>query len=55
VTALMRNSHGQWVPSIPVPLYLAVRKQCGCGRRFWTAAGYEGHYALEHIVNGDPA
>lgn len=54
MSTLALNSHGQWVPAIPLPLYLTVRKQCRCGARYWTTAGYEGHYALAHIVNGDP-
>jgi len=44
------NSRGEWVPSIPLPFYLLVRKRCSCGATFWTTAGYEGHYALRHIL-----
>jgi hypothetical protein len=44
-----KNEEGQWVPAIPLPLY-GARKHCHCGRRFWTIAGYRGHYALRHIL-----
>jgi hypothetical protein len=40
---------GQWVPAIPLPLY-GLRKRCQCGRKFWTADGYRGHYALSHVL-----
>lgn len=43
------NDRGEWVPAIPLPLY-GVRKQCLCGRRFWTMEGYQGHYTLAHIL-----
>lgn len=41
---------GRWVPAIPLPYYLHFRMRCGCGRKFWTHEGYEGHYALVHIL-----
>jgi hypothetical protein len=47
-----QNDLGEWVPSIPEPFY-GLRKQCwDCKprRRFWTKAGYRGHYALVHIL-----
>ena len=44
-----QNNHGEWVPSIPLPYY-GLRKRCGCGRKFWTAEGYRGHYALCHVL-----
>jgi len=44
------NERGQWVPSIPLPLYILLRCRCECGRAFWTAAGYRGHYALTHVL-----
>lgn len=47
-----QNRRGEWVPSIPLPWY-EVRQHCDCGRRFWTAKGYRGHYALEHILGLD--
>jgi hypothetical protein len=46
---MTQNLAGEWVPSIPLPLY-GLRKQCECGRRFWTADGYRGHYALVHVL-----
>lgn len=45
-----QNRNGQWVPAIPLPLY-GLRKRCTCGRKFWTDAGYQGHYALRHILS----
>jgi hypothetical protein len=44
-----QNGRGEWVPSIPLPFY-GLRKQCECRRKFWTSAGYRGHYALEHAL-----
>lgn len=49
--ATTRNADGEWVPSIPLPLYMwPHRNRCRCGRWFWTEAGYRGHYALAHII-----
>ena len=45
-----QNSRGEWVPSIPLPFY-GLRKRCCCGRKFWTVVGYQGHYALCHILH----
>ncbi len=45
-----QNSRGEWVPAIPLPLY-GLRKRCECGRKFWTTAGYQGHYALCHVLH----
>lgn len=46
-----RNRSGDWVPSVPLPLLLRLRNRCSCGRKFWTMAGYRGHYALAHILD----
>ena len=46
----VQNEHGQWVPAIPLPFY-GLRKRCDCGRKFWTTDGYQGHYALCHILS----
>ena len=54
VSVRMQNERGQWVPGVPLPFY-GLRKACSCGRKFWTIAGYEGHYALEHILRGQDA
>ena len=48
-SVLTLNVHNEWVPAIPVPLF-GLRKRCACGRKFWTLAGYRGHYALIHIL-----
>ena len=44
-----QNKSGQWVPSVPLPLF-GFRKRCHCGRKFWTMPGYRGHYTLAHIL-----
>lgn len=44
-----QNKRGEWVPSIPLPFF-GIMKSCHCGRRFWTLAGYRGHYALRHAL-----
>lgn len=44
-----QNADGAWVPAVPLPYY-GLRKRCSCGRRFWTMEGYQGHYALAHIL-----
>jgi hypothetical protein len=46
-----RNRRGEWVPSIPFPLYTRRRCVCECGRRFRDAEAYRGHYALVHILH----
>jgi hypothetical protein len=47
-----QNRRGEWVPAIPLPFY-GLRKRCTCGRKFWTAEGYRGHYALHHAMGLD--
>jgi hypothetical protein len=47
---MARNLRGEWVPAIPLPLYVLLRKRCRCGRKFWTMEGYQGHYALCHVL-----
>jgi hypothetical protein len=49
-----QNRRGEWVPSIPLP-FQGTRKVCRCGAKFWTMPGYQGHYALEHILGMDPS
>lgn len=44
-----QNHRGEWVPAVPLP-FLYLRKQCRCGAKFWTMRGYQGHYALKHIL-----
>lgn len=44
-----KNKRGEYVPAIPAPYY-GLKKICRCGASFWTDKGYEGHYALEHIL-----
>lgn len=46
-----QNDRGEWVPAIPLPLYVwPHRHRCKCGGGFWTESGYRGHYALAHIL-----
>jgi hypothetical protein len=46
----VENRRGEWIPSIPLPWPLLAGYRCSCGRRSWTLPGYQGHYALEHIL-----
>ena len=46
------NKKGEWVQAIPEPYY-GFKKECKCGRRFWTKKGYRAHYALKHILHLD--
>jgi hypothetical protein len=47
-----QNRRGEWVPAIPEPylLWFPIGYKCDCGDHFWTREGYEGHYALKHIL-----
>lgn len=49
-TTMTQNLSGQWVRSIPLPLYSLGRKVCWCKQGFWTTRGYRGHFALCHIL-----
>jgi hypothetical protein len=44
------NKSGNWVPAIPLPLYGMFKVRCECSVKFWTIKGYQGHYALTHIL-----
>lgn len=50
------NLRGEWVPAIPLPLFLAFgRVECGkCDERFRNKRRYQEHYAYVHIL-GMPA
>lgn len=49
-----QNRRGEWVPSIPLPMY-GLRKKCWvCGKKFWTEERYREHYALHHILDPEP-
>ena len=48
--AQVKNERDEWVPAIPYPYFLAIRKRCDCGKKFWFYRNYEAHYALEHIL-----
>lgn len=45
-----KNKRGQWVPPVPEPYYRLIKRECACGRKFWTDEGYQGHYAYKHIL-----
>lgn len=46
-----KNSEGNWVPAIPEPWVVLFGYRCSeCHSYFFTRAGYEGHYALRHIL-----
>lgn len=44
-----KNRRGEYVPAILLPYY-GLKKKCECGESFWTENGYDGHYALKHIL-----
>ena len=51
-STMTTNLRGEWVPSIPEPYY-GFWKHCvfnRCEEVFWTKRGYQGHYALCHIL-----
>lgn len=55
MTVMQQNTAGEWVPAIPLPLFVRFgRKRCDCGRAFWTLEGYRGHYALAHVLKAVP-
>ena len=48
-----KNKRGEFVPSIPLPFYHLIFKECECGKKFLTEKAYREHYALEHILGLD--
>ena len=59
------NKRGELIPEIPSPIDLRPhRYRCPagvriyegdkCGRTYWTLAGYQAHYALEHVLAWEP-
>jgi hypothetical protein len=44
-------STNPWVVEIPEPVMHRLWLRCVCGRHFWTLAGYQGHYALRHVID----
>lgn len=48
---LTKNNDGKWVEAIPEPYYHLIRKECKCGKKFWTMEGYKHHYSYQHIIN----
>ena len=47
----VENDRGEAVPEIPLPFHCYVAGyRCWCGRKFWTQRGYQGHYALIHVL-----
>lgn len=52
----VKNRVGEFVPCPPIAWRVLFGHRCGaprCRRRFWTAEGYRGHYALVHILGLD--
>jgi len=49
-TPRTQNKAGEWVPAIEEPYYHLFRKECRCGKKFWTSKRYREHYALAHIL-----
>jgi len=48
----VKNRRGEWVPAVPLPQFtFPHRHECSCRRSFWTMAGYQGHYALAHVLD----
>ena len=52
-TTSTQNKAGEWVPAIEEPYYHLFRKECRCGKKFWTSKRYREHYALAHILKQD--
>jgi hypothetical protein len=48
--ASTQNALGEWVPSIPLPMFLVLHCRCECGQRFLRLRNYQGHYAHAHIL-----
>ncbi len=46
-----QNADGTWSEAIPYPFFLAWRKQCMCGMKFWKMSSYQAH-ARELHTNG---
>lgn len=47
----VQNHQGVWVPIVPLPIKLLFwRRQCHCGRKFFTNRRYQEHYAYGHIM-----
>lgn len=47
----VENGRGELIPAIPLPFPLRLLGyRCDCGRKSLTLPGYQGHYALEHVL-----
>lgn len=50
-TTLTQNDRGEWVPAIPLPMFLGFgRVQCDCGKRVFGRRRYREHFALSHVL-----
>jgi hypothetical protein len=51
-TTQTQNDRGEWVPAIPLPLFLNFgRVQCDdCGHRSFGQRRYREHFALAHVL-----
>jgi hypothetical protein len=59
VSVQVENCRGEYVPAIPLPIYMRAwpwqrrRYYCMCFQGFRTEVEYRGHYALVHILGLD--
>jgi hypothetical protein len=51
MSTYVENGSGDFVPAVPLPLYLVVGTKCKCGKFFLLERNYRGHYALVHILH----
>lgn len=52
-TTQTQNDRGEWVPAIPLPLFVGWRlrkSRCSCGQTFRNQHRYREHFALAHIL-----
>lgn len=52
-TTRHQNDRGEWVPAIPLPLFVGFRLRkcrCECGQTFPNKLRYREHFALAHIL-----
>jgi hypothetical protein len=49
-----QNLVGDWVPAIPLPMFVGPFKRCRCGARRLRMRRYREHYIYTHIHQGVP-
>lgn len=54
---LMRTAGGEWVPAIPLPMYVGLgplrRCRCYCGKKFKHEQAYRDHWVYAHSQEED--